>query len=99
MTILKDKYFIICVSTVLIFALAWSSLNFKEEDQDIKGIVFDVRESENGFVFYLESSQGKCQKCFFNEEPEELMVYSVSGNLSDDGNILFVKKMILLEYK
>lgn len=99
MTIYKDKYFIICVSTVLIFAFAWSTLNVKEENEDIKGIVFDIRESEKGFVFTLESSQGICQKCFFHEEPEELMVYSVSGNLSEDGNILFVKKMILLEYE
>ncbi len=99
MTIVKDKYFIICVSAVLISTLLWSSLNAENENEEIKGIVFDVRESENGFVFSLESSQGIYQKCFFFEEPEELMAYSISGRLSEDGNIFFVKKMTLLEYK
>ena len=99
MTIFKDKYFIICISTVLIFALAWSTLNVEEENEDIKGIVFDVHRSEKGFVFTLESSEGICRKCFFNEEPKNLMAYSVSGNFSENGNILFVKKMMLLEYE
>ncbi len=99
MTIVKDKYFIICVSTVLISVLIWSTFNAEDENEDLKGIIFDIRESENGFIFMLESSQGTHQKCFFFEEPEELMAYSISGYLSEDGNIFFVKKMTLLEYK
>ena len=99
MTIFNDKYFIICVSIVLIFALAWSTLEKEEKNEDIKGIVFDVHESEKGFIFTLESSDGICRKCFFHEEPQELMAYSIFGNFSEDGNIFFVKKMIFLEYK
>jgi hypothetical protein len=99
MTIIKDKYFIICVSTILIFAYAWSSSVFEDENEDLKGIVFDVHKSDKGFVFTLESSEGNYQKCFFHEEPEELMAYSIIGNFSENRSMLFVEKMTLLEYK
>ncbi len=98
MSIFKDKYFIISVSVILIFILFWTSEKDEIHDDDIKGIVFDVKETKNGFTFFIETSDGKHEKCFFKECPEDLKSYSVRGTLSEDGTIIFVEKMIILEY-
>ena len=97
MSVFKDKYFIISVSAVLIFTLFWTMDN-ETVDDDIKGIVFDIKESKNGFTFYLETTEGKCERCFYREKPEDLKTYSVKGNFSDDNTIFFIEKMTLLEY-
>ncbi|HKM08932.1 MAG TPA: hypothetical protein VJX93_00350 [Candidatus Methanomethylophilaceae archaeon] len=93
MSIFKDKYFIISISAVLIFTLLWTFDEDIEKSDDILGIVYDVNESKNGFVFNFDLTNGKTQKCFFIEEPVEFGMYFVSGNFSDDGNIFFIEKM------
>lgn len=97
MSIFKDKYFILSVSAILIFTLFWT-MDDDIEERDLKGIVFDVRESRNGFTFSVETPDGEIRKCFFRECPEIFKPYLIKGNLSDDGTILFVEKMIILEY-
>lgn len=67
-------------------------------EDDIKGVAYDIKESKNGFVFYLETSDGKCEKCYFKDRPENLKTYSIKGKYSDDESIIFVERMILLEH-
>lgn len=96
MSVFKDKYFIICISAVLIFTLLWTFDENIDESDVSRGIVYDVNESKNGFVFSFEMTDGETQRCFFSEEPMEFGFYSLSGDLSDDGNILFIEKMDLV---
>jgi hypothetical protein len=97
MSIFRDKYFLISLSAIIIFTLFWTMDDNIAED-NIKGVVFDIKESKNGFVFYLETSDGKCEKCFFKDRPENLKTYSVKGIYSEDESIFFIEKMILLEH-
>ena len=101
--ILKDKYFFLSVSLLLAFVLAWSVLNTNSEREnkydDVVCIVFDIKETENGFVFMLETSDGSKFRCFYSVRPIELGLYMVSGNFSDDGSLTFIKKMVLAEHQ
>lgn len=100
--ILKDKYFIILISLVLVFILAWSVLDTKTENKDcdrMLGIAFDVRETESGFVFSVEISDGSSYRCFYEECPDELGVYFFYGNFSQDKGLIFLEKMVSAEHK
>ena len=98
--LLKDKYFVTGLFLILLFSLVWISFNMEEKnDGDIEGVVYDIRKTENGFVFMTDLSDGNTQKCFFNEKPESMMVYRMKGSFSEDGNIFFVKNMVRVEYK
>lgn len=97
MSIFKDKYFIISISVILILILFWTT-DENIDDDDLKGIVHDIKESKNGYTFNIETPDGENRKCFHRECPENLKLYSVKGTLSDDGTILFIEKMIILEY-
>lgn len=100
--ILKDKYFLICVSSVLLLVLAWSAINTDNDENTERisiGIVFNVRETDSGFVFSIEMSDGTIQRCYYSTEPEEFGLYSVKGDFSDDGKMFFIKEMTFLEYQ
>ncbi|MDN5357191.1 MAG: hypothetical protein PWR17_360 [Candidatus Methanomethylophilaceae archaeon] len=100
--VLTDKYFFISVSLMLVLVLVWSALNVdvKQENEDqITCIVFDIRETGNGFVFMIETSDGLKYKCFYFDRPIEFGLYGISGNFSDNKSILFVDKMVLMEHQ
>lgn len=97
MSVFKDKYFIISVTAILIFTLFWT-MEDEITDDDIKGVVFDIKETKNGFTFSIETSKGDHVKCFYRECPENMKLYSVKGTFSEDKTILFIEKMIILEY-
>lgn len=92
--ILKDKYFLFCllVSVIVIVSV---NLNGSVEEGYV-GIVTDVNESANGFVFILNDTDGNRIKCFCREEPETDAVYLIKGDFSDDNTILFISSMSVL---
>ena len=92
--ILKDKYLLLCL-TVSIVLIASSVV--KENDVDgMIGTISDISETPNGFVFYLDTSNGTSQKCFCKEHPNVDSVYLINGKMSDDGTILFISSMSVL---
>jgi hypothetical protein len=93
MRILRDKYFLLCAAAA--FILISSSFFWDSEDggSGEAGIVRDVNESENGYVFSLEDCNGEEIRCFSKTEPVEGEAYSVKGSWSDDGTMLFVSSM------
>ena len=67
-----------------------------QEDPDMTGIVSDVKEGANGYTFTLNTYDGST-RCFFRERPADLSYCGVSGTFSDDGSILFVDRLVVLE--
>lgn len=91
------SYAVVGLAVVLV---AMTFVLFSEDgpiyEPDYTGIVTDVRESSSGFTFDLSTYDGDI-RCFFEERPNELGYYGVSGTFSDDGSILFVSSMISLD--
>lgn len=100
--ILRDKYFIISASLALVLVLAWSvSDEEKENDGGHRalGIAFDIKETENGFVFSAEMSDGSSYRCFYKDRPDELGIYFFYGDFSEDSGLIFLKKMVFAEHE
>ena len=68
-----------------------------EEDDMMIGIVFDIKQSQNGFTFTFEDSEGRTARCFFRVEPAAFAVYEITGAFSDDGSMLFVDSMKIVQ--
>jgi len=62
-------------------------------DYDASGIVHDVKETGNGYVFEIFTVQGFDIRCFSSSEPSDLGHYGIIGNTSSDGTIFFVSSM------
>ena len=60
------------------------------------GIVVDVNEGDNGFIFFLETSDSDI-RCFSSDVPIDLGYYGVIGDFSKDGRIFFVEQLIYLD--
>jgi hypothetical protein len=99
--ILRDRYFIISISLLSVFMIAWSVSDARTEGESdrVLGIAFDVRETENGFVFSVETSDGSLFKCFYEKCPDDLGVYFFYGDFSKDNELIFLKNMILAEHE
>lgn len=52
------------------------------------GIVHDVRETENGYVFFFAGADGEDMKCWSAECPPAGLA-EISGRMSGDGGIFF----------
>lgn len=96
MSVLRDKYFLLCAAAAFILIASSFFWDSEDDGNGEAGIVRDVRESENGYVFSLEGPDGEEFRCFSKTEPEEGFAYSVEGSWSDDGTMLFVSSMELL---
>lgn len=90
----KDKYFLLCLAAA--FILLCSSFDNDMTDTKEIGIVYEITESKNGFVFCFENTDGEKMRCFSRSEPEEGSVYEISGNWSDDGTMFFTDFMTKL---
>lgn len=93
MSILRDRYFLLCAAAAFILISSSFFWDSGDDNSGEAGIVRDVRESENGYVFSLEDCGGEEICCFSKTEPEEGGAYSVKGSWSDDGTMLFVSSM------
>ena len=85
-----NRYAVLGLSLVLIFGSYVLLSDPDSVSYDFSGIVSDVKESDNGYVFHLHTSDQENIKCFSEERPSELGYYAVSGEMSDDGGIFFV---------
>ena len=62
-------------------------------DYDTSGIAHGIRQTENGYIFELFTSEGVDVRCFSTEEPSDLGHYGVSGSVSSDGTLFFVSTL------
>ena len=93
-----DRYSLLCLSISAIMILTvFISPEEPEEDEVMIGIVFDVKQSQNGFTFTFEDIEGGTTRCFFRIEPAVFTVYEVTGAFSDDGSMLFVDSMKIVQ--
>lgn len=92
----SQKYYFIGVSVILVVGIMFVFSDGRLAEYDYTGIVHSVSESENGFTFYLDTSNGTI-RCFFRNSPVELGWYAVAGSLSDDGSMFFVSYMQCLD--
>ena len=91
------KYAIIGFSVVLVTMLFLSFSGDVEDDgYDMTGIVHDVKKSDSGFVFYLDTVD-ETFRCFDEACPVELGFYGVRGSFSDDGSIFFIESISCLD--
>lgn len=99
--ILRDRYFVISVSLLFVFIIAWSVLDAETDSKSdrILGIAFDARETESGFVFSVETSDGSLYRCFYEKCPDELGLYFFYGDFSKDSGLIFLKNLIPAEHE
>ncbi|MDR0309230.1 MAG: hypothetical protein LBH88_00510 [Candidatus Methanoplasma sp.] len=57
------------------------------------GMVYNIKETQNGYTFSFDDTDGNVSRCFHYNEPIEFEVYSIKGTMSNDGNIMFVSSM------
>ncbi|MDY0223786.1 MAG: hypothetical protein RBR05_00095 [Candidatus Methanomethylophilaceae archaeon] len=95
MKIFNDKYFLLCISVIMIiFITSYINIGTNESDDSIVGIVYDINESSKGFTFYFQDVFGNITKCFSYDKPLNNIVYLLKGSMSSDNNIFFVSEMI-----
>ena len=92
-----DKYLIICCfSFIIVFSFAFMYNGVEGSDDDIIGVVIEMRESDSGFVFDIEDCSGMQYHCFAKNQIERNGVYRLSGSFSKDNSIFFVSEMMRL---
>ena len=92
-----SRYTVLGLSVVLIIGSFVLLSDPDSVSYDYRGIVSDVSESTNGFVFHIHTPDQEDIRCFSYERPVELGFYAVSGEISDDGNIFFVSYLYNLD--
>ena len=88
-----DRYSLLCVTVSLMILVAVFIDRDEPEDEDVFGVVYDIKTTKNGYTFFFEDSDGGRTSCFARTEPTEYGVYSIRGSFSDDGGIFFVNSM------
>lgn len=88
-----DKYLILGLSVISIMVVFAYFLDDSNVEYDHTGIVSGIKGTSSGYTFYLEEN-GRDIKCFYSERPNNLGLYSIKGNYSDDGSIFFVSRMM-----
>ncbi len=92
-----NRYIVLGFSLVLILGSFVVLFDPDSVSYDYTGIVSDVKESTNGYVFQMHTSDHEDIRCFSYEKPKELGYYAISGEMSDDGNIFFVSYLYNLD--
>ncbi|MDR3205804.1 MAG: hypothetical protein LBT41_01705 [Candidatus Methanoplasma sp.] len=93
-----DRYVILALSTVAVAVLTLvvapgDPSSDHEIGKEAVGIVFDIRESANGYTFSFEDADGAKRRCYYSEMPVDDGVYAIVGNTSEDGKMFFVREM------
>ena len=94
---MTSKYTILGLSALIVFALFLTFDWNNTSEYDYTGIVFDVKETNNGCTFSMSIYNGYTFKCFSREIPEDLGYYAIEGDTSSDGGIFFVSHMKCLD--
>ena len=93
----SKRYAAVGLAVVLVTVLFVTFSEDKEDDDyDLTGIAYDIRESSNGFTFYIDTIDSKI-RCFSRTVPVDLGYYGLKGSFSDDGSIFFVEALTSLE--
>ena len=85
------------LSTVFVIILFFGFSDGEYTDYEYSGIIHDIRDSSNGFVFYIDLDSGETIKCFFNDKPDDLGYYAIKGSYSDDNSMYFIKNIQRLD--
>lgn len=85
-----DRYTILITSIVLTLFL-FTVFDVGDEDIKITGFADDIHESNSGYVFTLNTSDGSKIKAFSKNLPDdELHIFH--GDFSSDGSMFFVSR-------
>lgn len=88
-----DRYSLLCVSVALIVLVTVFVNQEEPQNDDIIGIVHEIKETQNGYTFVLDDSNGKHMKCFSRVRPDDHSVCVIKGTLSEDRTIFFVSSL------
>lgn len=86
-----DRYSIFAIVIVIILILL-SSLHIPDDEESIIGFADNIHQNDNGFIFFINDSEGNSIKSFSNEMPDDSL-HSFYGKYSKDGNIFFISKI------
>ena len=91
MTVSKDKYLIVSLICSLIL-ISFSFFDcFDMNNDNVKiGIVSEVRETGNGFVFQFIDDSNITYSCFWKEKPEVHSIYEIKASFSDSKSMIFI---------
>ncbi|MDR1405056.1 MAG: hypothetical protein LBJ20_05775 [Candidatus Methanoplasma sp.] len=87
-----DRYSLACIAVSLMIMTVLSAAGEPAEKDNI-GVVYSIEKTQNGYTFMFENYDGNVMKCFSRAEPDEYIVCSIDGSMSDDDSIFFVKSM------
>ena len=62
-------------------------------DENIVGMVYDIKTTQSGYTFSLDDTDGNVTKCFARTELSEFGIYVIKGKISDDGSMFFVSSI------
>ena len=91
-----NKYVLTATVTLLVALTFFQFTVLNDMDYDHSGIVHNVNQSNKGYTFYIETTEGDI-RCYNSEEPFEYGHYGIKGNYSEDGTMFFVESMYLLD--
>lgn len=97
MSILKDKYFLMSLFCVFVLIL-FSFFDIEDKNDDpMIGIITDIKETQNGFVFDLIDADGDIIHCFSKERFRSDSVYEIKGRYSDDRTMFFIESFSMCQ--
>ena len=97
-----NKYALMCIITSIMLLITFFISNEKpmyNDSTEIIGIVYDVTKTDNGYIFYVDDTDGIYNKCFSRSEPIKERLYLIQGKISEDKNIFFTEHMEILTLK
>ena len=94
MEISKDKYLILSViCSLILIGLSFFDF-FETNNENLKiGIISEVKETANGYVFEFTDDSNETYSCFFRERPESGSVYEIEGPFKDGKTMVFVEHL------
>lgn len=91
-----NRYILIGLSVLALISLFAFFSDESNADYNYSGIVHDVKQSSNGFLFYLDTGSEDL-RCYCSEQPMDLGYYAVRGSFSQDNKIFFAEVIRSLE--
>jgi len=91
-----DKYIMIGLSIIFIVVIFAYFSDESNIEYDYEGFVYDIRLTENGCTFKIESNDFDVY-CYCSEIPIEFGYYAIKGSYSEDNTIFFVEFMFFKE--
>ena len=87
------KYSLIAIAIVFFILLFAYYSDERNAGYQFTGIIHDVKSSTNGYIFFIDTAD-QTIRCFSSEQPNELGLYSIRGNFSDDRGIFFIERWL-----